>query len=96
MPGLTFSNELISRDEGLHTDFACLLYWCARVFFSCEGVPAALRVRILVPAPLPHPSPSKPPPNPFTTIKPACSTTSCPRRACTRSSRRPCASRPSL
>merc|ERR1712012_1252734 len=24
MPGLTFSNELISRDEGLHTDFACL------------------------------------------------------------------------
>jgi len=25
MPGLTFSNELISRDEGLHTDFACLL-----------------------------------------------------------------------
>lgn len=26
MPGLTFSNELISRDEGMHTDFACLLY----------------------------------------------------------------------
>ncbi|KAF4692232.1 Ribonucleoside-diphosphate reductase small chain C [Perkinsus olseni] len=26
MPGLTFSNELISRDEGLHTDFGCLLY----------------------------------------------------------------------
>lgn len=26
MPGLCFSNELISRDEGLHTDFACLLY----------------------------------------------------------------------
>lgn len=26
MPGLTFSNELICRDEGLHTDFACLLY----------------------------------------------------------------------
>lgn len=26
MPGLTFSNELISRDEGLHTDFACALY----------------------------------------------------------------------
>ena len=26
MHGLTFSNELISRDEGLHTDFACLLY----------------------------------------------------------------------
>lgn len=26
MHGLTFSNELISRDEGLHTDFACHLY----------------------------------------------------------------------
>ncbi|KAI3469503.1 hypothetical protein Pfo_026166 [Paulownia fortunei] len=26
MPGLTFSTELISRDEGLHCDYACLLY----------------------------------------------------------------------
>merc|ERR1711877_12760 len=26
MPGLTFSNELISRDEGLHAEFACLIY----------------------------------------------------------------------
>jgi ribonucleoside-diphosphate reductase beta chain len=26
MPGLSFSNELISRDEGLHCRFACLLY----------------------------------------------------------------------
>ena len=26
MPGLTFSNELISRDEGMHCDFACFLY----------------------------------------------------------------------
>ena len=26
MPGMTFSNELISRDEGLHCDFACLLH----------------------------------------------------------------------
>ena len=26
MPGLTFSNELISRDEGIHRDFACLVY----------------------------------------------------------------------
>jgi len=26
MPGLTFSNELISRDEGLHAEFACMLY----------------------------------------------------------------------
>jgi ribonucleoside-diphosphate reductase subunit M2 len=26
MPGLTFSNELISHDEGMHTDFTCLLF----------------------------------------------------------------------
>ncbi|XP_019628725.1 PREDICTED: ribonucleoside-diphosphate reductase subunit M2-like [Branchiostoma belcheri] len=26
MPGLTFSNELISRDEGMHTEFACLMF----------------------------------------------------------------------
>jgi len=26
MPGLAFSNELIARDEGAHTEFACLLY----------------------------------------------------------------------
>ena len=26
LPGLSFSNELISRDEGLHCNFACLLY----------------------------------------------------------------------
>ena len=26
MPGLTFSNELISRDEGVHCDFACHLF----------------------------------------------------------------------
>ena len=26
MPGLSFSNQLISKDEGLHTDFACLMY----------------------------------------------------------------------
>lgn len=26
MPGLTYSNELISRDEGMHYKFACLLY----------------------------------------------------------------------
>ncbi|MFM8492243.1 MAG: ribonucleotide-diphosphate reductase subunit beta [Bacteroidota bacterium] len=26
MPGLSFSNELISRDEGMHRDFACLIY----------------------------------------------------------------------
>ena len=36
MPGLTFSNELISRDEGLHTDFACLLYGMLKEKISPE------------------------------------------------------------
>jgi len=38
MPGLTFSNELISRDEGLHTDFACLLYNYIRNKLPAETV----------------------------------------------------------
>ncbi|CAA7405955.1 unnamed protein product [Spirodela intermedia] len=38
MPGLTFSNELISRDEGLHCDFACLLYSLLRKRPSWEKV----------------------------------------------------------
>ncbi|KAK8849380.1 hypothetical protein IAR55_004712 [Kwoniella newhampshirensis] len=38
MPGLTFSNELISRDEGTHTDFACLLYNHLRNRCSTEEV----------------------------------------------------------
>ncbi|KAK1370954.1 Ribonucleoside-diphosphate reductase small chain [Heracleum sosnowskyi] len=38
MPGLTYSNELISRDEGLHCDFACLLYDLLRVKPSEERV----------------------------------------------------------
>jgi ribonucleoside-diphosphate reductase subunit M2 len=38
MPGLCFSNELISRDEGLHCDFACLLYSKIRTQLSRERV----------------------------------------------------------
>ncbi|CAI9777260.1 unnamed protein product [Fraxinus pennsylvanica] len=38
MPGLTFSNELISRDEGLHCDFACLLYSLLRMKLSEDRV----------------------------------------------------------
>ena len=38
MPGLTFSNELISRDEGLHCDFACLLYSMLDTKLSREQV----------------------------------------------------------
>jgi len=42
MPGLTFSNELISRDEGLHTDFACLM------FAHLAAPPSATRVQEIV------------------------------------------------
>ncbi|KAK3413003.1 hypothetical protein EUGRSUZ_I01646 [Eucalyptus grandis] len=43
MPGLTFSNELISRDEGLHCDFACLLYSLLRNKPSEERVKGIVR-----------------------------------------------------
>ncbi|MBA0789059.1 hypothetical protein Gotri_027266 [Gossypium trilobum] len=43
MPGLTFSNELISRDEGLHCDFACLLYSLLRSKLSEERVRGIVR-----------------------------------------------------
>jgi ribonucleoside-diphosphate reductase subunit M2 len=42
MPGLTFSNELISRDEGMHTDFACLL------FSMIENKPSPESVRAII------------------------------------------------
>ncbi|KAI9225812.1 MAG: putative ribonucleotide reductase small subunit RnrA [Piptocephalis tieghemiana] len=42
MAGLTFSNELISRDEGLHTDFACLL------FSHLQNKPSHERVRRII------------------------------------------------
>lgn len=38
MPGLTFSNELISRDEGLHCEFACLLYSMLSTQLSKDAV----------------------------------------------------------
>jgi ribonucleoside-diphosphate reductase beta chain len=38
MPGLTFSNELISRDEGMHCEFACLLYGMLKNKLSAEAV----------------------------------------------------------
>ncbi|XP_055966195.1 ribonucleoside-diphosphate reductase subunit M2 B [Sorex fumeus] len=42
MPGLTFSNELISRDEGLHCDFACL------IFHYLVNKPSEERVREII------------------------------------------------
>jgi len=42
MPGLTFSNELISRDEGLHCEFACLLYGMLKNQLPKEQVTAII------------------------------------------------------
>ena len=42
MPGLTFSNELISRDEGLHCEFACLLYRMLENKLSKEAATAII------------------------------------------------------
>jgi ribonucleotide reductase beta subunit family protein with ferritin-like domain len=43
MPGLTFSNELISRDEGLHCQFACLLYGMLQQKPSLEEIHQMVR-----------------------------------------------------
>ncbi|OWY23026.1 ribonucleoside-diphosphate reductase [Sphingobacteriales bacterium UPWRP_1] len=42
MPGLAFSNQLISRDEGLHCDFACLLYGMLQNKLSYDEVKAII------------------------------------------------------
>ena len=42
MPGLSFSNELISRDEGMHCDFACLLYSKLRNKLPVETINALI------------------------------------------------------
>nr|WP_294795153.1 ribonucleoside-diphosphate reductase small subunit [uncultured Mucilaginibacter sp.] len=42
MPGLTFSNELISRDEGMHCEFACLLYRMLETKLSKEAATAII------------------------------------------------------
>jgi ribonucleoside-diphosphate reductase subunit M2 len=48
MPGLTFSNELISRDEGLHTEFACLLYKIMKHKLTDETVHAIISGAVAV------------------------------------------------
>jgi ribonucleoside-diphosphate reductase beta chain len=48
MPGLTFSNELISRDEGLHCEFACLLYSMLNQKLSEEAVVAIIAEAISI------------------------------------------------
>ncbi|MCL4140124.1 UNVERIFIED_CONTAM: hypothetical protein GTU68_012163 [Idotea baltica] len=48
MPGLSFSNELISRDEGLHCDFACLLFSMLNNRSSYERVKEILCDAVLI------------------------------------------------
>ena len=48
MPGLTFSNELISRDEGLHTDFSCLMFEMLNNKPSQETVTEIIRDAVAV------------------------------------------------
>lgn len=48
MPGLTFSNELISRDEGLHCEFACLLYSMLNNKLSKEEVTEIIADAVLI------------------------------------------------
>ena len=48
MPGLTVSNELISRDEGLHTDFACLLYSKIKHKLSYEKVKQIIKDAVAI------------------------------------------------
>lgn len=48
MPGLTFSNELISRDEGMHTDFACLLFSHLQHRPSLEAVQLIIREAVAI------------------------------------------------
>lgn len=48
MPGLTFSNELISRDEGMHTDFACLLFSLLNNRPSKEAVEAIITEAVTI------------------------------------------------
>jgi ribonucleoside-diphosphate reductase beta chain len=48
MPGLTFSNELISRDEGLHCEFACLLYSMLSEKLSQDAVHTVIKDAVAI------------------------------------------------
>ncbi len=47
MPGLAFSNELISRDEGLHCDFACLIYSMLQQKLPLEELQAIIKEAVV-------------------------------------------------
>ena len=78
-PGLTFSNEMISRDEGLHTDFACHLYELLRNRCALSLSFSSLR------PPLPPPLLLAPPPR-LALVSGACVSA----RACTPAAARCC------
>lgn len=48
MPSLTLSNELISRDEGIHTDFTCFLFshlkWCPHPDVIRQIIAGAIKI----------------------------------------------------
>jgi len=48
MPGLTFSNELISRDEGMHTDFAVLMYSLLKEKLTQEQIYEIIREAVSI------------------------------------------------
>jgi ribonucleoside-diphosphate reductase beta chain len=48
MPGLTFSNELISRDEGLHTLFAIALYHTLQEKLDTETIVSILKEAVAI------------------------------------------------
>ncbi|KAI3929593.1 hypothetical protein MKX01_025761 [Papaver californicum] len=48
MPGLTFSNELISRDEGLHCDFACMLHGLLKQKLSEQKVKGIIADAVVI------------------------------------------------
>jgi ribonucleoside-diphosphate reductase beta chain len=48
MPGLSTSNEFISRDEGMHCDFACLLYSMLENKLSREQVTSIIRDAVTI------------------------------------------------
>jgi ribonucleotide reductase beta subunit family protein with ferritin-like domain len=48
MPGLTFSNELISRDEGLHTLFAVALYHTLQEKLDTETIVSIIKEAVAI------------------------------------------------
>ena len=48
MPGLTYSNELISRDEGMHCEFACLLYGMLKYKLSQSTIEDIIRQAVKI------------------------------------------------